>query len=137
MAVPKPLAPIRRFDVFAEFNRLRGLKEEGLAATKAKGYGLWLAKVVAAQKFGRMPRPRAKKKGEAVKRDFDKQKWRKLGGVEQTDKLFDRQIVNRMGKLFYNRFSRQQFARRTIEIASTSKSETRFALRGSQNRGKA
>ncbi len=103
MAIPKPLAPIRRFDVFAEFNRLRGLKEEGLAPNKAKGYGLWLAKVVAAQKFGRMPRPSAKKKGKAIKREFDKRKWRKLGGVEQTDKMFDRQIVNRMGKPFYNR----------------------------------
>ncbi len=103
MAAPKPLAPIRRFDVFAEYNRLRGLKEEGLAATKAKGYGLWLAKVVAAQKFGRMPRPSAKKKGNAAKREFDKRKWRRLGGVEQTDKLFDRQIVSRMGKPFYTR----------------------------------
>ncbi len=69
MAAPKPLAPIRRFDVFAEYKRLRGLKEEGLAASKAKGYGLWLAKIVAAQKFGRMARSSRANKGKVAKRN--------------------------------------------------------------------
>ena len=66
MADPKPRAPIRRFDVFAEYNRLKGMEQEKLSGPKAKGYGLWLAKVVAARKFGR------------VSEDKFKDKWRKL-----------------------------------------------------------
>jgi hypothetical protein len=42
----QPRAPIRRFGVFAEYNRLRGL-QRGLDEAHAKGYGLWVAKVVA------------------------------------------------------------------------------------------
>ena len=40
----KPRAPIRRFDVFAEYNRLQAL-QRGLDQAHAKGYGLWVAKV--------------------------------------------------------------------------------------------
>ncbi len=103
MADLKPRAPIRRFDVFAEYNRLKGLKEEHLTAGKAKGYGLWVAKVVAAQKFGRMPRPERGKKQEKSEEEKKKEKreWHDLSGVPQTDKLFDKEIVNRMGKDFY------------------------------------
>jgi hypothetical protein len=93
----KPRAAVRRFDVFAEYNRLKGLKEEGLSAAQAKGYGLWLAKVVAAQKFGRLPRPSGEKKGERKKT-----KWHELSGVPQTDKLFNKEIVDRLGKAFYS-----------------------------------
>jgi hypothetical protein len=104
MAELKPRAPIRRFDVFAEYNRVKVLKEDGLSAPKAKGYGLWVAKVVAAQKFGRMPRP-SREQGQKEKTPKEKEKekkaWHDLGGVTQTDKLFDREIVNRMGKDFY------------------------------------
>jgi hypothetical protein len=35
----KPLKPIRRFDVFAEFNRLEKL-EEGIPADEASGYAI-------------------------------------------------------------------------------------------------
>ena len=42
----KPRASIRRFDVFAEYNRLKGLSQR-LDQAHAKGYGLWVAKVVA------------------------------------------------------------------------------------------
>lgn len=42
----KPRRPIRRFDIFAEYNRLKGL-DKGMDGAHAKGYGLWLAKVVA------------------------------------------------------------------------------------------
>ncbi len=99
----KPRAPVRRFDVFAEYNRLKAMKE-GEKAAQAKGYGLWIAKVVAAQKFGRMPKPTGEKKegkeGEAKK---PRSKWRDLSGIPQTDKLFDKEIVNRMGKEFYSK----------------------------------
>lgn len=103
MADPKPRAPIRRFDVFAEYNRLKALKE-GESAAQAKSYGLWLAKVVAAQKFGRLSKPTAEKKEgekEEKKGKEKKPKWHDLSGIPQTDKLFDREIINRMGKEFY------------------------------------
>lgn len=97
----KPAAPIRRFDVFAEYNRLKGL-QEGQSAAQAKGYGLWVAKVVAAQKFGRLPKPTADKKQRESEK-AKKKKWHELSGVPQTDKLFDKEIVARMGKLFYQK----------------------------------
>lgn len=102
MSDPKPLAPIRRFDVFAEYNRLEALKK-GESAAQAKGYGLWLAKVVAAQKFGRLPKPSGEKKEGEEKKKGRKKKWRDLSGKPQTDKLFDKEIVNRMGKPFYTK----------------------------------
>ncbi len=103
MAEIKPRAPIRRFDVFAEYNRMKGLKEEGLSGPKAKGYGLWVAKVVAARKFGRLPRPKEeeRKPKTAEEKEKEKKAWHELSGVPQTDKLFDREIINRMGKEFY------------------------------------
>lgn len=103
MADLKPKATIRRFDVFAEYNRLKAMKE-GESAAKAKGYGLWLAKVVAAQKFGRMPKPTGEKKEgkEKEEKKERKTKWRDLSGIPQTDKLFDKEIVSRMGKDFYS-----------------------------------
>jgi hypothetical protein len=103
MADLKPKAAVRRFDVFAEYNRLKAMKE-GESAAQAKGYGLWLAKVVAAQKFGRMPKPTGERK-EAKEKEEEKErkkKWRDLSGIPQTDKLFDKEIVNRMGREFYS-----------------------------------
>ena len=92
----KPLKPIRRFDIFAEY-RKEEEQEKGMPADQAKGYGLWVAKVVAARKFGRIKdRPTS---------DDDKprrrRKWRVLSGEPQTDKLFDHEIVERMGEEFY------------------------------------
>jgi hypothetical protein len=98
MAEVKPHASIRRFDVFAEYSRLKGLREEDMSASKAKGYGLWLAKVVAAKKFGRLPKSRGEKK-----EPRPPTKWHELSGIPQTDKLFDEQIIDRMGKTFYAR----------------------------------
>ncbi len=104
MSEPKPKAPIRRFDVFAEYNRIKALEEEHLTAPKAKGYGLWVAKVVAAQKFGRLPRPKGEEKKEKTEEEKEKEKkaWHELSGVPQTNKLFDREIISRMGKAFYD-----------------------------------
>lgn len=107
MAELHPRAPIRRFDVFAEYNRIKGIKDKHLSVSKAKGYGLWVAKVVAAQKFGRMakPKPGEKRTEEEKKKEEKKEArtWHDLGGVPQTDKLFDKEVVNRMGKEFYDR----------------------------------
>lgn len=98
----KPDAPIRRFDVFAEYNRLEALKK-GESAAQAKGYGLWLAKVVAAKKFGRLEgKPEKKEQGEK-KEEKRKKKWHDLSGIPQTDKLFDKEIIRRMGQEFYSK----------------------------------
>ena len=97
----KPRKPIRRFDVFAEYRKLDA-QDDGKPVDQAKGYGLWVAKVVAARTFRRektegqasadVPRPR--------------RKWHVLSGTPQTDKLFDHEIVERMGADFY----RERFA---------------------------
>jgi hypothetical protein len=100
MSDAKPNAPIRRFDVFAEYNRLKALKE-GESAAQAKGYGIWLAKVVAAKKFGKKETKPAAANGEE-KKPVRKKKWRDLSGIPQTDKLFDKEIIRRMGQDFYS-----------------------------------
>jgi hypothetical protein len=101
-----PLAPrkaIRRFDVFAEVNRLEALKD-GRPEDEAKGHGIWLAKVVAGRRFGRTgdgegDRSRRRTGDEPDHRatpDF-----RSAGGELQTDETFDHEIVERMGREFY------------------------------------
>ncbi|MGH2521298.1 MAG: hypothetical protein ACRDH2_02240 [Anaerolineales bacterium] len=98
----KPKESIRRFDVFAEYNRQKAMAE-GMPADEAKGYGLWLAKVVAARRFGGSKAAKEAKpsaKGEEPKKKR-KTKWRALDDKPQTDKLFDKEIVNRMGREFY------------------------------------
>lgn len=98
----KPNAPIRRFDVFAEYNRLKAMKE-GETAAQAKGYGIWLAKVVAAKKFGKAEsKPKTTEK-DGEKKPVRKKKWRDLSGIPQTDKLFDKEIIKRMGQDFYSK----------------------------------
>src|SRR5215470_16194232 len=97
----KPKAAVRRFDIFAEYNR-RKATQEGQSAAQAKGYGLWLAKLVAARRFGRTKKEAAapsEHEAEARRR----RKWHDLSGVPQTDKLFDKEIVQRMGPEFYRR----------------------------------
>jgi hypothetical protein len=94
----KPANRIRRFDVFAEY-RKQEEQDHGMPADQAKGYGLWVAKVVAARKFGRLKdreRPSA-----AEARARRRRKWHVLSGEPQTAQLFDRQIVERMGTDFY------------------------------------
>jgi hypothetical protein len=96
---PAPERPIRRFDVFAEY-RKQEHQEQGVPEDEAKGYGLWVAKVVAARRFrrGRGPdgqlsggRPEPERRG----------KRHELDGQPQTDALFDAEIVTRMGQEFY------------------------------------
>ena len=94
----KPRNKLRRFDVFAEY-RKQDAQAGGMPADQAKGYGLWVAKVVAARKFGRLKDREPVSDTEQKKRR--RRKWRVLSGIPQTAKLFDHEIVERMGAQFY------------------------------------
>lgn len=103
----KPRLPIRRFDVFAEYNRDKAI-EEGMPVDEAEGHGLWVAKVVASRRFGGglVSHPPAKdskpsEQGEDKEQEPEKPKWRALDGKPQTDEMFYDEIVHRMGKEFY------------------------------------
>jgi hypothetical protein len=103
-----PRMPVRRFDVFAEYNRQQAIKD-GMLEDEAEGYGLWVAKVVAARRYGGGPPPKPRKQEGGSKEDEQaatekrpKEKWHSLEGEEQTDQLFEKEIVNRMGGQFYN-----------------------------------
>lgn len=103
-----PRLPVRRFDVFAEYTKQQAMKD-GKPEDEAEGYGLWVAKVVAARRYGGGPPPRPKKRaGEGKEEEHEaeektpKEKWHSLDGEEQTDELFEKEIVNRMGRQFYN-----------------------------------
>jgi hypothetical protein len=100
----KPKAKIRRFDVFAEYTRLEQRKS-GAPADESKGYAIWLAKVVAARKFGRLKPERGKAGAltEDERAERAARKFRVLSGIEQTDEVFDHDIVRRMGKTFYSK----------------------------------
>lgn len=100
----KPKAKIRRFDVFAEYTRLEQ-RRDGEPADVSKGYAIWLAKVVAARKFGRL-KPERKAKKPLTREEMAERavrKFRALSGIEQTDAVFDHDIIDRMGKTFYRR----------------------------------
>jgi hypothetical protein len=102
----KPKAPVRRFDVFAEYNRQKAIKE-GLPEDEAEGYGLWVAKVVASRGFGRGLKTQIPQKPNGEKPGDDKEKrpaskWHTLGDEPQTSDLFYKEIVRRMGEDFYN-----------------------------------
>jgi hypothetical protein len=104
----KPRLPIRRFDVFAEYNRRKALAD-GMPPDEAAGYGLWVAKVVASRRFGSGISSQAPSKvresagqepGEVE--ETKRPKWHSLGGEPQTADLFEKEIVNRMGREFYD-----------------------------------
>ena len=100
----RPRAPIRRFDVFVEYNRLQAL-QRGLDLAHAKGYGLWVAKVVASGgRRGGKPAASQAEPGADAERPHERpaeQGWHALGDEPQTDALFDHEIVQRMGADFY------------------------------------
>jgi len=107
----KPEHPIRRFDVFAEY-RKQGEEQKGHPEDEAMGYGLWVAKVVASRRFGG---GKLKENGErkahgepddqeaARRKRLVDGKWHALDGEPQTDALFEKEIVERMGRPFYQR----------------------------------
>ena len=97
-----PANTIRRFDVFAEYSRQERL-DKGYAEDEAKGYGIWLAKVVAARRFGKSSAP----SGSAARSDstgtvIAEPKFRSVGDELQTDETFDHDIIERMGGGFYD-----------------------------------
>ncbi len=107
-AAPAPRRQIRRFDVFAEYNRQKNLAR-GMPDEFAKGEALWLAKVVASRGGG--PRSRLQRsaagqgapegKTEAHEREPEGWSFKTLDGQPQTDALFENEIVKRMGRDFY------------------------------------
>jgi hypothetical protein len=48
---PAPQMQIRRFDIFAEWNRLKGRTRKHMKEADARAYGLAVAKVVASRKL--------------------------------------------------------------------------------------
>jgi hypothetical protein len=105
MADSKPRSPIRRFDVFADYQRVQ-LEERGLPQNRAKGRGIWAAKVVAGRGGRGGPAPKSSgthhegQQGDKRHEDEDEE-FRSLGGVPQTDATFDKEIIDRMGREFY------------------------------------
>jgi hypothetical protein len=104
-----PRLPVRRFDVFAEYTKQKAM-QDGMPEDEAEGYGLWVAKVVAARRYGAGPPPPKPKKHDGNDKDAahppadqrPKEKWHTLGDEEQTDRLFEKEVVDRMGRQFYN-----------------------------------
>ena len=98
-----PKRPIRRFDVFAEVNRLKAL-DDGRPDDEAKGYGIWLAKIVAGRRFGakKDDHDRTRKDRESSPPGKEP-KFKSAGGELQTDETFDHDVVDRMGPDFYDR----------------------------------
>jgi hypothetical protein len=94
-----PHKPIRRFDVFAEYTR-QERREKGYPEDAAKGYGIWLAKVVAARRFGQKSSSDDKKPRKKDEHD-EEPKFRSVGDELQTDETFDHDIIERMGARFY------------------------------------
>ena len=88
---------IRRFDVFAEFNKQKK-EAEGYPTDVAKGEGLWLAKFIASRRFAKSA---PKKNGNGVKKATVVSKFKSLNDIPQTDKLFDKDIIGRLGEEIY------------------------------------
>jgi hypothetical protein len=98
-----PKAPIRRFDIFAEYNRLT-YERKGMPPDQARGFALWLAKVVAARKFARSEgvREAMTERLRAGREEIrERHEFPELSGEPQTDQLFQKEIVERMGEEFY------------------------------------
>jgi hypothetical protein len=94
-----PAKAIRRFEVFAEYTRLERLDKD-YPEDEAKGYGIWLAKVVASRKFNASGES---KSSSGKKRPGPEPKFREIGDELQTDETFDHDIVDRMGTEFYSK----------------------------------
>ncbi len=112
MPDPAPRRSIRRFDVFAEY-RKQDEERKGLPDNEAMGYGLWVAKVVAARRFGGGTLKERQEKGKERGKDGGDRddrrdrlvdgKWHALDGEPQTEALFQKEIVERMGHTFYHK----------------------------------
>jgi hypothetical protein len=93
-----PRLQIRRFDIFAEWNRLKGRTRHKMKEADARAYGLAVAKVVAARKLhGAAPEQTKDLKRRARKDEVDEPWWEHLGSSEE----FEQKIVERMDRDFY------------------------------------
>ncbi len=102
MTEPQPNMAIRRFDVFAEYTRQERLAK-GYPEDEAKGYGIWLAKVVAARRFGKSGESKSTgSKSKTGGENEPEPKFRSVGDELQTDETFDHDIIDRMGTPFYD-----------------------------------
>ncbi|HQY32038.1 MAG TPA: hypothetical protein PK691_12145 [Thermomicrobiales bacterium] len=98
---PHPDKPIRRFDVFAEYNRLDALKD-GRPADQAKGHGIWLAKVVASRRNRTSASDADGAASSSKKHHLDPvAPFKSVGDELQTAETFDHDIIARMGARFY------------------------------------
>lgn len=105
-----PQRPIRRFDVFAEY-RKQEEEARGRPEGEAMGYGLWVAKVVAARRFGGATAKGGQTGDDGRHGKHDAQApehlvdgmWHTLGDEPQTDALFQKEVIDRMGQTFYHR----------------------------------
>lgn len=120
---------LRRFDIFAIYNYCKNLNK-GMSEEKAKGDAIWVAKVVASggsRSAQTVFKPSAEQKQAAhlnkVACQCDAQKkveapaadpvastlkilnggWKELSGIPQTDKLYDREIIKKIGKDRYEK----------------------------------
>jgi hypothetical protein len=96
-----PNQPIRRFDVFAEYTR-QERREKGFPEDQAKGYGIWLAKVVASRRFGQKAAADSTRPPQQRDRSEEEPTFRSVGDELQTDETFDHDIIERMGARFYD-----------------------------------
>ncbi len=128
-----PQNEIRRFDVFAEWNRLKAKKVLGFKKeVETQSYGLAVAKVVAARVLhGYKP-----KEFKELKTKLTKLKDRKQAMETWWDRLapkgeFERKIIERMGRDFY----RHEFQPTIEELWKNGKSymEIRDSLRQKWN----
>ena len=95
-----PQKEIRRFDIFAEWNRLKAWTQPRFSDAEAQAYGLAVAKVVAARKFARhRPEQVRDWKRRARQEDFTEAWWTRLGSAAE----FAEKIVARISKSFYHR----------------------------------
>jgi len=96
--ISRPRLPIRRFDIFAEWNRLKARERYHLPESEARAYGLAVAKVVAARKFsGYQPEQIREWRSYARRDETTEAWWKHLGSGPE----FERKVVERMGPTFY------------------------------------
>ena len=125
---PAPRVQIRRFDIFAEWNRLKARTRHKMPEADARAYGLAVAKVVAARKFhGAQPEQVRDWKQRAKKDEVDEPWWEHLGSSEE----FERKIVGRMGAPFYHEVFQPAIQR--AWDAGQSYEDIRDALRNDWN----
>jgi hypothetical protein len=93
-----PSAQIRRFDIFAEWNRLKARTRHQMKEADARAYGLAVAKIVAARKFSGYQADEVRDlKRRARQDEVSEPWWEHLGSSAE----FERKIIRRMGETFY------------------------------------